>query len=108
MHGTAYRRKKRRIPVFKDSKGKTLQIKQRWEPFAKVMKISARDFVELEEDEKIKAFANIDSDARYDIVVEFSFANGLCTRAFHTSFSHELFFFFHPPMGGNGVFAFTL
>lgn len=58
--------------VFKDSKGQTLQIKQMWEPFAKVIGISARDFVELEEDEKMKAFANIDSDARYDIVVKFT------------------------------------
>ena len=43
-----------------------------WEPFAKVIGISAKDFEELEEDEKMKVFANIDSDARYDIVVKFT------------------------------------
>ena len=55
--------------VFMDSKGQTLPLKM-WEPLAKVIGMTARNFVELEEDEKTKAFANIDSDARYDIVVK--------------------------------------
>ena len=54
-----------------DSKGQTLPLKM-WEPFAKVIGITAWIFLELEEDEKTKAFANIDSDARYDIVVKFT------------------------------------
>ena len=57
--------------VFKDPKIQTRQTKQMWEPFAKVIGISARGSVELK-DKKMKAFANIDSDARYDIVVKFT------------------------------------
>jgi hypothetical protein len=57
--------------VFEDVEGQTLSLKM-WEPFAKVIGMTAEAFVKLEEEQQKVAFENINSEACYSIVVKFT------------------------------------
>jgi hypothetical protein len=57
--------------VFEDVEGQTLPLKM-WEPFAKVIGMTAEAFVKLEEEQQKVEFKNINSEACYNIVVKFT------------------------------------
>ena len=57
------------LAVFEEAEGQALSLKF-WGPFAEVIGMTARDFVELEEDKQKAAIVSIDSGARYGIVVK--------------------------------------
>ena len=55
--------------VFEDDEGQKLEL-QIWEPFAKVIGMTAEAYEELQEEQKRDAFENIDSTTRYNLKVK--------------------------------------
>jgi len=57
------------MAVFEDDEGQKLEL-QIWEPFAKVIGMTAEAYEELQEEQKRDAFENIDSATRYNLKVK--------------------------------------